>query len=76
VEAGKKAATVILQLQSAVFEFLAKNNSRAFTALEIGEAMSRTAAVEHIFKVCQHLAANQQISADGRNGVRTRFRAI
>lgn len=76
VEAGKKAASVVLQLQSAVFEYLAKNNSRSFSAVEIAEAMSRPAAVESIFKICQHLAANQQITADGRNGVQTRYRAI
>ena len=41
VEAGKKAATAILQLQGTVFEFLAKNDSRAFTAAEIAEAMKQ-----------------------------------
>jgi glucose-6-phosphate isomerase len=76
VEAGKKAASVVLQLQGIVFEYLAKNSSRAFTAVEIAEALSRPGITESVFKICQHLAANHQLIADGRNGVQTRFRAL
>jgi glucose-6-phosphate isomerase len=75
VEAGKKAATLVLQLQATVLEFLSKSSSRAFTAPEIADGLSRAGATETIFKVCQHLAANQQITADGRHGVKTKFRA-
>jgi glucose-6-phosphate isomerase len=76
VEAGKKAATLVLQLQTTVFEFLAKNRTRAFTAPEIASALSRPTAAETVFKVCQHLAGNQQISAEKRDGVKTMFRAL
>lgn len=75
VEAGKKAATLVLQLQAAVVEFLSKNSSRAFTVEEIADGLSRAGATETIFKVCQHLAVNQQISVEGRNGTKTKFRA-
>ena len=76
VEAGKKAATVVLQLQKVVFEFLSKNSSRTYSAQEIAEAVSGQGSAETIFKICQHLAANHELSSDGRNGVRTRFRAV
>jgi glucose-6-phosphate isomerase len=76
VEAGKKAATTVLQLQTVVYEYLAKNSSRDFTAEEISQSLSRSGSTETIFKICQHLAANNELTADGRNGVRTRFRAI
>ena len=33
-------------------------------------------SAETVFKICQHLAANNELSADGRNRLRTRFRAI
>ena len=75
VEAGKKAATLVLQLQAVVVEFLSKNSSRAFTVEEIADGLSRAGATDTIFKVCQHLAVNQQISAEGRNGTKTKFRA-
>lgn len=75
VEAGKKAATAVLQLQSSVVQYLTRNSSRFYTADHMAEALSRPGGAETIFKICQHLAANQQITADGRNGVRTQFRA-
>lgn len=76
VEAGKKAATVVLQLQGVVYAHLSKNSSRGFTAPEIASALARPEATETIFKICQHLAANRELSTDGRNGVRTQFRAV
>ena len=75
VEAGKKAATAILELQKLVREYLAKNASRAFSAPEIATSLARPEATETIFKICQHLALNQELSLDGRHGVATKFRA-
>jgi glucose-6-phosphate isomerase len=74
VEAGKKAATAVLQLQGIVVEYLTKNSSRAFSAVEIAEALARPGAAETVFKICQHRVANQQLSADGRHGLQTKFR--
>jgi glucose-6-phosphate isomerase len=74
VEAGKKAATAILQLQTLVFEFLSKNSSRGFSAAEIAQSIQRKGAAEPIFKICQHLAANGEIAAEGQGTART-FRA-
>ncbi|HEV8542814.1 MAG TPA: glucose-6-phosphate isomerase [Verrucomicrobiae bacterium] len=75
VEAGKKAATAILQLQAGVVNYLTENSSRAFGATEIAQGIGQKASTESIFKICQHLAANQQLGADGRNGINTKFRA-
>jgi glucose-6-phosphate isomerase len=75
VEAGKKAATVVLQLQTQVTEYLAKHRTRSYSAQELAEALAGgLASAETIFKICQHLAMNQSLVADGRNGVQTRFR--
>ena len=76
VEAGKKAATAVLQLQTAVFEMLSKNRATAFTAPEIADALSRPEGTETIFRICLHLAGSQQVSAEKRDGIRTKFRAI
>lgn len=75
VEAGKKAATAVLQLQAAVYEYLAKNSSRSLTASEIAESLQRSSAVESIFKICQHLAANGQIERTSGEGAAAQFRA-
>ena len=75
VEAGKKAATVVLQLQTQVMEYLAKHRTRSYSAPELAEALAGgPGSAETIFKICQHLSMNQSLVADGRNGVQTRFR--
>lgn len=76
VEAGKKAATAVLQLQTRVFEYLAKNGGQAFTGEELAQALDLVPRTDTIFKVCQHLAANGQIRAVELNGLRTKFRAM
>jgi glucose-6-phosphate isomerase len=73
VEAGKKAAGVILQVQAAVLDYLGKNEGRAFSAEQVAAALHKPAEV--IFKICQHLAANQRISQEG-DGLGTQFRAL
>jgi len=77
VEAGKKAATAVLELQKLVADHLAKNVNPGSTqsAAEIAEALGKKDSAETILQICQHLAANQKLAADGRNGVKTRYRA-
>jgi glucose-6-phosphate isomerase len=76
VEAGKKAAAAVLQLQAMVFEYLGKNSGKAFNCEEIAAALDRKSRADIIFKICQHFAANGEITATDRNGARTAFRAI
>jgi glucose-6-phosphate isomerase len=76
VEAGKKAATAILQLQAVVFEYLAKNKGRSLSAAEIAAGLQRPDQAETIFRICQHLAANQQITRETRDGVESKYRVL
>jgi glucose-6-phosphate isomerase len=59
VEAGKKAAAFILQLQSRVFAFLRKEREKSFTPEEIASAIGAKEEVETIFKLLEHATANE-----------------
>jgi len=59
VEAGKKAAAFIIELQPRVFSFLRKEEGRAFTAEEIASAIGAREDVEAVFKLLEHAAANE-----------------
>lgn len=58
VEAGKKAATAALALQDKVNSFLVSHKRDHFTAPAIASAIAANGQVEHVFKICQRLAAN------------------
>jgi len=57
VEAGKKAAGVVIALQQAVVEVL-HQQKQGLTALEIAAAMGKADDVEAVFAILRHLAAN------------------
>jgi len=58
VEAGKKAAATILELQLKIFRYLETQRSSAKSVSEIAQGIGKANAVESIFKICEHLAAN------------------
>jgi len=58
VEAGKKAAGRILNLQLDILKLLQKNQNSAFTVDQISQAINSSDAKETLFKICEHLAAN------------------
>ncbi|MEO6324588.1 MAG: glucose-6-phosphate isomerase [Thermoanaerobaculia bacterium] len=58
VEAGKKAATVVLQMQGQLLAELRKTGAGFRTAEEIATAIGAAADVETAFKLLEHLAAN------------------
>ncbi len=62
VEAGKKAAAGILEVQSAVVKVLRAAPGRGFTAEQLSAGLDAPLRVagtpEVVFKICQHLAAN------------------
>jgi glucose-6-phosphate isomerase len=58
VEAGKKAAGVVLELQRKLLAKLREDRSSARTAEELAAALGAPDEVETVFKVLQHLAAN------------------
>jgi glucose-6-phosphate isomerase len=76
VEAGKKAAAAVLEVQTKVLDYLYKNSASALTAEQIASAMAKPGSDEVVFKICQHLAANQRIGQETPNGLGTRFRAL
>jgi glucose-6-phosphate isomerase len=58
VEAGKKAASTVIDLQLKTLKHLAGNPSAALAAVQIAEAIGLPDEVEAVFSICEHLAAN------------------
>jgi glucose-6-phosphate isomerase len=58
VEAGKKAAGVVLELQRQVLAKLRGDQAKGHTAEELASAVGSPDEVETVFKVLEHLAAN------------------
>jgi glucose-6-phosphate isomerase len=59
VEAGKKAAGVVISLQKAVIEVL-KKNQQGMTAGEIATKLGTPDQAEAVFAILRHLAANPE----------------
>jgi glucose-6-phosphate isomerase len=60
VQAGKKAADVVLGLQRKILAHLRANRGKAFTAATIAKAIGNADEVETVFRICEHLAANER----------------
>lgn len=78
VEAGKKAAGVVLELQLKVLAKLRADKAKAQTAEELAAAVGAADEVETVFKVLEHLAANPTHGVKREPGATrfdTRFRA-
>ncbi|MDI6726783.1 MAG: glucose-6-phosphate isomerase [Smithellaceae bacterium] len=58
VEAGKKAAGEVIRLQGQVAYLLREEKGKYFTPAEIAAALGEPQAVELIFKILEHAAAN------------------
>jgi len=58
VEAGKKAAGLVIELQAKALAFLKKEKGKSFTSEEIASAIGAPEEVEIIFKSLEHAAAN------------------
>jgi glucose-6-phosphate isomerase len=58
VEAGKKAATTIIDLQLRIIDFLSKQSPKSFDPSQIAQAIGQGEEIEAVFKICEHLAAN------------------
>jgi len=59
VEAGKKAAGVVLDIQAKTLAALTKNRKALLTADEIAESIGAPEAVETVYHVLEHRAANK-----------------
>jgi len=58
VEAGKKAAGLVIELQAKAFAFLEKEEGKSFTAEEIAAAIGAPEEAEMVFKLLEHASAN------------------
>jgi glucose-6-phosphate isomerase len=59
VEAGKKAAGTVLAIQREIIAFLKSSLNQQFTLEEISKGINRSDDIETVFKILEHLAANQ-----------------
>ena len=62
VEAGKKAATNIIETQMKILDFF-QSNSGSFTAEQVSESISEQDQ-ESVFRILRHLSANNRISVE------------
>ena len=60
VEAGKKAAGAVIQLQLDTLKLLRAKRGRALTPDQIAKEIGAPGEAETIYKVCQHLSANRR----------------
>lgn len=75
VEAGKKAAGAVLQLQSRLLAHAQKNSGQWFTLAELAQALGDAGETETIFHLCQHLEANGRMEKEkGKRALETRWR--
>jgi glucose-6-phosphate isomerase len=58
VEAGKKTAKLVIQVQTKALEFLKKEKGTSFTSEEIASAIGAEEEVEMVFKLLEHASSN------------------
>jgi glucose-6-phosphate isomerase len=58
VEAGKKAAGVVIQLQGKVLAYLTEKRGHALTSAQIASGLGAHDDFETVFKICEHVSAN------------------
>ena len=59
VEAGKKAASQVIEIQRKILTYLSKKPKELFTVSEIAKAIEAEDDIEVVFKVIEHLVASQ-----------------
>lgn len=60
VEAGKKAAGAVIELQGKVVDYLLRNTGCGFTVAQISQGIGENESTEWVFKVCEHLRSNPE----------------
>ncbi len=74
VEAGKKAATEVIEIQGSVVKGLDKSPK---TAAEIAKAIGRADESETVFQILEHLTSNGRAIRDGdRHPARAKFAKV
>ena len=62
VEAGKKAAAGVLDIQHKIVSGLKASKGKQLTVEQLAEQIGEKEHVETVFKLSQHLAANQRVT--------------
>ena len=60
VEAGKKAAQALIDLQRMILKFLRERPKQFLTPVQISDAIDPHGNAESVFKICQHLSRNSR----------------
>lgn len=60
VEAGKRAAAGVLELQSKIIDFLKSRPSKPMTPTQLAESLGADADPEAVFLICEHLAGSKR----------------
>ncbi len=68
VEAGKKAASTIIELQGKIVDFLTQKKGSPQTVVQIAEAVSDKSRAETVFKICEHLSGNPETGIRRHDG--------
>jgi len=79
VEAGKKAAASVIEIQRLILTFLRSQHGQAFTVPDLAKAIQREADIEVVFKVVQHLAANpahKVVKVEAKNPFDAQFKLV
>lgn len=79
VEAGKKAAGTVIEVQRQIIAFLKSKAGQSFTVPDLAKGIGREAEIETVFKVVNHLAANpvHHISKiEGKNPFEAQFKLV
>jgi glucose-6-phosphate isomerase len=58
VEAGKKAAGQVIEIQRKILNYLSNKPNKLFALIEIAKAINMEEDIETVLKVIQHLTAN------------------
>lgn len=58
VEAGKKAAAAVIDLQRKILNYLAEKRGHAMTSSQIASGIGAHDDFETVFKICEHISAN------------------
>lgn len=58
VEAGKKAAAAVIDIQRKVLNYLTEKSGHALTSSQIASGIGAHDDFETVFKLCEHMAAN------------------
>ena len=58
VEAGKKAAASVIDLQRRILSYLTEKRGHALTSSQIASGIGAHDEFETVFKICEHLSAN------------------